>query len=228
MCDLCDYTWYSEVDEERSESDERGHPDYRYDLYSSVFSLRSKALEHATCRVGDCHYKEGEEECLLDRLADREEVPAEGEEAAEKVADPQDEEEKEGYRLDVFESVFHEREYILSEARRQTLPREKTVYNALMQLNVEQVRHIAKLARLGLSDEEVKKFSTQLTNILQYVEVLGEVDTSNVEPTNQVTGLTNVMRPDVLMEGAVTRDELLGCSELPVERDQIRVKPVIE
>lgn len=97
-----------------------------------------------------------------------------------------------------------------------------------MQLNVEQVRHIAKLARLGLSEDELKKFSTQLTNILQYVEVLGEVDTSNVEPTNQVTGLTNVMRPDVLSEGAVARDSLLGCSELPIERDQIRVKPVIE
>lgn len=97
-----------------------------------------------------------------------------------------------------------------------------------MQLTQEQVRHIAKLARLGLSDEEVKKFSTQLTNILQYIEVLNEVDTSAVAPTNQVTGLANVVRPDVVDQNWVSREELLGCSELPVERDQIRVKPVIE
>ena len=97
-----------------------------------------------------------------------------------------------------------------------------------MELSQEQVRHIAKLARLGLGDDEVKKFSTQLTNILQYVEILSEVDTSSVEATNQVTGLKNVMRDDVVNSDWTTRDELLGCSELPVERDQIRVKPAIE
>ena len=97
-----------------------------------------------------------------------------------------------------------------------------------MELSQEQVRHIAKLARLGLSDDEVKKFSTQLTNILQYVEVLSEVDTSSVEATSQVTGLKNVMRPDAVQSDWTTREELLGCSELPVERDQIRVKPAIE
>ena len=97
-----------------------------------------------------------------------------------------------------------------------------------MELSQEQVRHIAKLARLGLSDDEVKKFSTQLTNILQYVEILSEVDTSSVEATNQVTGLKNVMREDAVNGDWTTRDELLGCSELPVERDQIRVKPAIE
>ncbi len=97
-----------------------------------------------------------------------------------------------------------------------------------MELSQEQVRHIAKLARLGLTDGEVKKFSTQLTNILQYIEVLNEVDTTSVAPTNQVTGLSNVMRKDVMSGDWVSREELLGCSELPVESDQIRVKPVIE
>ncbi len=97
-----------------------------------------------------------------------------------------------------------------------------------MQLTTEQVRHIAKLARLGLSDEEVKTFSTQLTNILQYVEILGEVNTDAVSPTNQVTGLANVSRSDVLHGNSASREDLLGCSELPVEQDQIRVKPVIE
>lgn len=84
------------------------------------------------------------------------------------------------------------------------------------------------MARLGLTDEEVKKFSTQLTNILQYVEVLGEVDASSVEATSQVTGLKNVMRDDTVDSNWTTRQELLSCSELPVEQDQIRVKPAIE
>ena len=97
-----------------------------------------------------------------------------------------------------------------------------------MQLTQEQVRHIAKLARLGLTDDEVKKFSTQLTNILQYIEVLNEVDTSAVAPTNQVTGLMNVMREDVVNQEWVSREALLGSTELPVEQDQIRVKPVLE
>lgn len=101
-------------------------------------------------------------------------------------------------------------------------------YRYHMELSQEQVRHIAKLARLGLSDEEVKKFSTQLTNILQYIEVLAEVDTSAVLPTNQVTGLSNVMREDTVRGDWVKPEELLACSELPVESDQIRVKPVIE
>lgn len=97
-----------------------------------------------------------------------------------------------------------------------------------MQLTTDQVRHIAKLARLGVTDDEVKKLSTQLTNILQYVEILSEVDTEHVAPTNQVTGLANVMREDVVIPEWVPRDALLRCSELPVELDQIRVKPVIE
>lgn len=97
-----------------------------------------------------------------------------------------------------------------------------------MELSQEQVRHIAKLARLGLTDDEVKKFSTQLTNILQYVEVLNEVDTTGVEMTNQVTGLKNVMREDVVGQDWVSREALLASSELPVEQDQIRVKPVFE
>lgn len=97
-----------------------------------------------------------------------------------------------------------------------------------MQLSPEQVKHIAKLARLGLSDEEVKKFSTQLTDILEYIKILDEVDTTNVESTSQVTGLGNILREDVVDREWVKREELLACSELPVEEDQIRVKPVIE
>lgn len=66
-----------------------------------------------------------------------------------------------------------------------------TLYN--MKIDVVKV---AKLANLPLTSAEEKKFGKQLASILDYMEVLNKVDTSNVEPTSQVTGLKNVMRED--------------------------------
>jgi aspartyl-tRNA(Asn)/glutamyl-tRNA(Gln) amidotransferase subunit C len=93
-------------------------------------------------------------------------------------------------------------------------------------LNASQVAHIAKLARLGLKDGEEDKFAHQLSDILGYMEMLNEVDTANVEPTSQVTGLTNVLREDK-EERFCQKEELLNCTPLPLEKEQIRVKPVI-
>lgn len=59
------------------------------------------------------------------------------------------------------------------------------------------VTHIAKLANLPLKDEEKAKFEKQLAEVLSYVEQLQTVDTKNVVPTSQVTGLENVVRVDV-------------------------------
>jgi aspartyl-tRNA(Asn)/glutamyl-tRNA(Gln) amidotransferase subunit C len=88
-------------------------------------------------------------------------------------------------------------------------------------LTKDQVRHIAKLARLKLSEEEVDKFSKELTSILQYVDMLKEVDTSKVEPTAQVTGQTNVFRDDVIRQKSTPPDALLNCSPLPISDHQI-------
>ena len=88
-------------------------------------------------------------------------------------------------------------------------------------LSHDDVRHIAKLARLNLSDEEVAKFSTDLTSILQYIEKLQEVDTEGVEPTEQVTGMTNSFREDEICESSITPEQLLGCSALPLTQNQI-------
>lgn len=71
-----------------------------------------------------------------------------------------------------------------------------------MSLTPQQVEHIANLARLGLSEAEITLYAQQLSNILEYVGQLQKVDTSSVEPTNQVTGLENVMRDDVVDEVA--------------------------
>ena len=89
-------------------------------------------------------------------------------------------------------------------------------------LSDDDVRHIAELARLTLSDGEVKKFSKELTSILDYIDMLKEVDTSNVEPTAQVTGLTNSFRDDEVIESDVSREDLLGCSPLPIVDYQIQ------
>ena len=93
-------------------------------------------------------------------------------------------------------------------------------------LNGEQVQHIAKLARLGLGREEGEKFAKQLSEILAYMEMLNEVNTDKVEPTSQVTGLTSVTREDKVKRFC-EKEELLACTELPVEKDQIKVKSVI-
>lgn len=58
------------------------------------------------------------------------------------------------------------------------------------------VSHVAKLANLPLTPEEEKKFEKQLSSILTYINKLNEVETKNVEPTSQVTGLENVTRED--------------------------------
>lgn len=58
------------------------------------------------------------------------------------------------------------------------------------------VSHVAKLANLPLSDEEKTRFEKQLSETLDYVKQLEEIDTKGVEPTSQVTGLENVTRED--------------------------------
>jgi len=94
-------------------------------------------------------------------------------------------------------------------------------------LNDEQVRHVAKLARLELSDEDVTKFGGQLNKVLGYMDILKEVDVDGVEITNQVTGLSNAMRDDVVEIGTAAPSDILNCSELSVESDQIKVMKTI-
>ena len=65
-----------------------------------------------------------------------------------------------------------------------------------MQLTKEQIQHIANLARLELTEEELEKYGGQLSAVLGYIDQLQEVDTEGIEPTAQVTGLVNVFRED--------------------------------
>jgi len=67
-----------------------------------------------------------------------------------------------------------------------------------MKLSLEQVRHVANLARLSLSPEEEQRYQVQLSAILDAVDELGELDTSHVAPTSHATLAGGVLRPDVV------------------------------
>ncbi len=69
-----------------------------------------------------------------------------------------------------------------------------------MPLTIKEVDHLANLARLGLSQKEKEVLRKELASILAYVNKLQEVDTKNIEPTAQITGLVNVMREDEVKE----------------------------
>jgi aspartyl-tRNA(Asn)/glutamyl-tRNA(Gln) amidotransferase subunit C len=72
----------------------------------------------------------------------------------------------------------------------------------------EQVLHVARLARLELTDEEVERMSGELSGILDHVDRISELDLDGVEPTSHVIGLENVLRPD-RPRPSWSRDEVL-------------------
>ena len=78
-----------------------------------------------------------------------------------------------------------------------------------MSVTNEQVRHIARLARIAMSDEELEKLVPELNNILGWVEQLGEVNTDGVEPLTAVIDLKQRLRDDVVNDGNI-RDEIMA------------------
>jgi aspartyl-tRNA(Asn)/glutamyl-tRNA(Gln) amidotransferase subunit C len=72
----------------------------------------------------------------------------------------------------------------------------------------EQVLHVARLARLKLSEEEVEKMASELSGILEHVEHINELDLENVDPTSHVVAVENVLRPDEARP-SWSRDEVL-------------------
>jgi aspartyl-tRNA(Asn)/glutamyl-tRNA(Gln) amidotransferase subunit C len=88
------------------------------------------------------------------------------------------------------------------------------------------VEHVAKLARLELSDIEKDVFTDQLSNILTYVEQLNELDTKGVEPTSHVLDISNVMREDVPHESLPQEKALANAPEKAA--GHYRVPKIIE
>jgi aspartyl-tRNA(Asn)/glutamyl-tRNA(Gln) amidotransferase subunit C len=75
-------------------------------------------------------------------------------------------------------------------------------------ISLDQLRHIAKLARLEIKPEQENYLSEQLSETAAYIDVLGELDTKNVEPTYQTNHLKNVTRDDVIGESLSQSDAL--------------------
>jgi aspartyl-tRNA(Asn)/glutamyl-tRNA(Gln) amidotransferase subunit C len=95
-----------------------------------------------------------------------------------------------------------------------------------MRISLEEVDHIAMLARLGLTPEERERFRDQLGNILGYVALINELDTSKVPPSAQVIRFENVTRPDVVRP-SLTVEQVLANAPAR-EDDYFRVPPVLE
>lgn len=88
------------------------------------------------------------------------------------------------------------------------------------------VYHVAKLANLQLKPGEEEKFAKQLSEVLDYIQKLNEVDTSDVQPTSQVTGLENVLKEDVA-DSSLTQEEAL--SNAPSQQNGFfKVKGIFE
>ena len=82
-----------------------------------------------------------------------------------------------------------------------------------MAITRDDVKHIAKLARIELKAEELEKFRSDLNKVLGYVEVLKTVDTEGVEPLATVTGLENVWREDKAEESEVQEEIVKNAPE---------------
>jgi aspartyl-tRNA(Asn)/glutamyl-tRNA(Gln) amidotransferase subunit C len=96
-----------------------------------------------------------------------------------------------------------------------------------MKLTTDEIKHVANLARLELSEQEGELYGDQLSDVLSYIDQLREVDVRGVEPTAQVTGLVNVLREDKIIEW--NEDEVSETlDESPeLENGQVKVKRIL-
>ncbi len=95
-----------------------------------------------------------------------------------------------------------------------------------MKLTREEVLHIARLARVALTEEEITRMSDQLSNLLEHFEVLQKVDTEGVPPTAQSVTLQSVMRADEVKPSLSPEDVLANAPRR--EGDSFRVRAVLE
>ena len=93
-----------------------------------------------------------------------------------------------------------------------------------MKLSIEEVEHIAELARLELSAGEKQRFAEQLSDILDYVAHLEELDTEQISPTASVLDMHLRLRKDVARSGLSQQDTLRNSAE--TEEGQFKVPPV--
>ncbi len=95
-----------------------------------------------------------------------------------------------------------------------------------MSLTPEEVTHIARLARVGLSEDDVSRFQDQLSQILDYFQRLQEADTENIPPTAHTLAMHNIMRDDEPRPSFDKEDILANAPQR--EGDHFRVRAVLE
>jgi len=95
-----------------------------------------------------------------------------------------------------------------------------------MKLTREEVLHIARLARVALTEQEITRMSEQLSDLLEHFEVLQKVDTEGVEPTAQSVTLQSIMREDEVRPSLPPEDVLANAPRR--EGDCFRVRAVLE
>lgn len=93
-------------------------------------------------------------------------------------------------------------------------------------LTSDEVRHIAQLAKVGVTDAEVEQLREQLSNILEHFSALSQIDTESIPPTGHAVPLHNVFRDDVA-EPSYSTEEILANAPRQEERS-IRVRAVLE
>ena len=93
-----------------------------------------------------------------------------------------------------------------------------------MAVTIQNVEHIAKLAKLEFTDAEKEKFTHQMNQILEYMEKLNSLDTSTVEPLSHVIELRNVFRADEVKPGVSTEDALKNA---PAKNEQFFKVPKV-
>jgi len=87
----------------------------------------------------------------------------------------------------------------------------------MTKITTDDVKYVARLSKIAITEDEAAKFTKELDAILGYVQQLDAVDTTGLQPTYQVTGLTNVTREDALIDYGVAHEDLL--KNAPRSRD---------
>lgn len=95
-----------------------------------------------------------------------------------------------------------------------------------MSLTSDEVRHIALLARVGMTEEEIELMREQLSDILSHFRVLQQIDTDGVEPTAYSVETNSVMRDDEPRPGLPAEDALANAPRR--QGDYVRVRPVLD
>lgn len=97
----------------------------------------------------------------------------------------------------------------------------------MAKISREDVLKLASLSKIKLSEKEVDQFVEELSAIVGYVEQINSIQLDDLEPTDQVTGLKNVTRPDEIIEYQASKEDLL--KNLPArDGDYIKVKRVLQ